>query len=267
MTTTLEMPTTVVVFPYLVHKKIMHWVQKGGSHECSGLGITKIEDGKILVVDAFMVKQKNSGASTEMDPEDVQRLMFEQREAEGELNFWWHSHADMDVFWSSQDKETIAQIGNSGFCIASVFNKRSQIRTAIAMKEPFDIFIDEVTSRVRHEIPEDLQAMWDVEYDANVIKTTTYGGYNNNKWSDADKRWVSVSKEEAQTKREYVQLKIHQVDFYLESTDQFKLADGAYVDADTYMKDNPITIEDNMDWEDQMQALMDFNGGHHRGYN
>ncbi len=76
-----------------VYKKIMHWVNKSG-FEVSGLGTIEFRDGAAVVTEAFLLKQKNGSTTTEMDPNSVTKLMYEQRTSPGHLNFWWHSHVE-----------------------------------------------------------------------------------------------------------------------------------------------------------------------------
>lgn len=149
----------------LVYQKIMHWVLKGDFHECSGLGKIAVIDGKARVIDAIMLPQKNSFGSTDIEPADVCKAMYELRDTPGELRFWWHSHANMDVFWSATDRETIKDIAQGGWCIASVFNKRSEVRTAVCLSQPLPLFIDEVTLEIHSELSEDLVQKWDEEFD------------------------------------------------------------------------------------------------------
>lgn len=177
---TFQIPKPTIMIPRQILEKINYFVQKGGSHECSGLGLTRLNGMQIEVIDVFMVKQRNSGATTDMDPEAVNKLMYEQRNAEGQLNFWWHSHADMSVFWSGTDKETINQIGGEGFCVAAVFNKKREMRAALActttLNLPFTeqkevtLFLDELKVVCETPIDEDLKKAWDEEYEKNVQK-------------------------------------------------------------------------------------------------
>jgi hypothetical protein len=87
----------------------------------------------------------------------------------------------MDVFWSSQDKTTIEELGAQGFCVATVFNKRKQMRSAVCANMSGLIgnqvtFWDEIKTEVLEETNPD-QALWDAEYVENV----------------QEKKWPSVS--------------------------------------------------------------------------
>lgn len=170
-TTTFDMPKTEIVIPTLVHEKIMHWVQMALPHECSGLGVTKVLNGRIHIVDVVMCEQKNSGAATDLDPADVSKAMYKMRESDGELNFWWHSHANMSVFWSGTDQSTIAQIGRQGMCVAAVFNAKREVRAAIAAMTPIPFFIDEVKVKLQSQVSLETIASWEEEFNDNVKKS------------------------------------------------------------------------------------------------
>ena len=179
-----------LIFPRLVYEKINHMVQKGGSHECSGLGVTRLVGNKIYVDDIIMVKQRNSGGTTDMEADAVAKAMYHFRNHEGVMNFWWHSHADMGVFWSGTDSATINQIGQGGMCVAAVFNKKREVKAAVSClietpfsETPVSLFLDDIPVSAETQIPEEMKTAWDAEYDDSVEKktyhysgTSAYGG-------------------------------------------------------------------------------------------
>jgi hypothetical protein len=120
----------------LTHKantKIDYWVNKA-TGEVSGFGIGTYDSIKkeFTVVDAFLIEQTVGSAHTDISPEGMAKLMYETRMLEGYLNFWWHSHVNMPVFWSDTDRDTILKLGGNGFIFASVFNKKDEVRSACA---------------------------------------------------------------------------------------------------------------------------------------
>jgi hypothetical protein len=163
-----------LVIPHLVHKKIMHWVNKSGL-EVSGLGkVIHEPDGTMSVLDVIMLPQKNTMAHTDIEGEDVGKAMYLLRDTPGELRFWWHSHVDMNVFWSSQDHETIKLCGQGGWCVATVFNKKNETRTAFYSVDgaqlPWgkqSLFYDDIKLEVS-PVSTDVTKVWDEEYDKNV---------------------------------------------------------------------------------------------------
>lgn len=159
-------------YPLEVFNKVMHWVKKSPV-EVSGFGNAIIDrKNKIITVtDVYLVNQTNTATSTETDPTDLGRLMYKHKsKGEGAVKVWWHSHANMNTFWSTTDLDTIKQFGGNGFIIATVFNKREEMRSAIGFKTSHPIFgeavqvVDEVPTFYLHP------AEWDQEYDQKVTE-------------------------------------------------------------------------------------------------
>ena len=103
--------------------------------EVSGLG-TVIFDKKAngyRVTSAILLDQEVGSAHTDIDDKAVAQALYESRNDEGELAFWWHSHVNMATFWSGQDHQTMEAIGKNGLCVAIVFNKKEEMRGAIVM--------------------------------------------------------------------------------------------------------------------------------------
>jgi hypothetical protein len=112
--------------------------------EISGLGKShKTEDGNIFVDDIILLKQTCSGATTDLD-DDAMALagfkMMEDGESLEEWNVWWHSHANMNVFWSTTDDNTIqSHIGIQTHLVSIVTNKKEEFKARL------DIFPKDVS--------------------------------------------------------------------------------------------------------------------------
>lgn len=163
------------------YEKIMYWVDRA-SGEVSGLGKVEMVDGIFRVTSAVILKQKNTGVTTELDAASVSKAMFELKDEPGHLNFWWHSHVDMDVFWSGTDIQTIHELGKHGWFLATVFNKRREMRSAYYQKgNNFmpEILVDKINTDIIFMADEDKFAEWDKEFDDKVEERKyTYGGRN-----------------------------------------------------------------------------------------
>ena len=157
-----------VLIEELVYKKIMHWVQKS-QYEVSGLGMVKRDEkGNLMVIDAILLPQKNTSVTTDIDPTDIGKAMFEMRNAEGEMKFWWHSHVNMDVFWSGTDAATIVALGQGGWFISTVFNKKEKMKTCLSTVEPWFAIIDDITTQVVSVVDKSITDKWDTDYDRCV---------------------------------------------------------------------------------------------------
>lgn len=176
----------LIYIPRHIYTKIMYWVNKSNL-EVSGFGkvVFSKEDNFFYVKDVYLLDQLVGSAHTDIDPTALGKLMYESREVEGDLNFWWHSHVNMDVFWSGTDKETIEEIGKQGYCLATVFNKKYEMRSALCFKASgmfgdTTVFKDEMKTVIYDTIPEETKTAWDNQYTSKVKeekpKVTSYHG-------------------------------------------------------------------------------------------
>ena len=168
-----------------VYDKIQYWIDKTNI-EVSGLGriIYDAECHVWRVVSAYLVDQVNSAADTELNAEAIGRLMFETKDDPGQLNWWWHSHHDMDVFWSSTDIAAIEELGQHGFFTATVFNKRRQSLSCAYQNVPFRMFSNELDFEV---LSRTANKEWDDEFDEKV----------------KEKVWVASKKKEDSAPRKF----------------------------------------------------------------
>jgi hypothetical protein len=173
-----EVVGTHIMIESMVYHKIMHWVNKS-SYEVSGLGKITYKDGRITVIDAILLPQKNGSAHTDIEGADVGKAMFLLKDTPGDLRWWWHSHVNMDVFWSGTDRDTIDKITQGGWFVSTVFNKRHEMRSALSMVSPLPLgFIDNIpTQQIQYLDPEAVKK-WDDDYEKNVtnlMRTYTWG--------------------------------------------------------------------------------------------
>lgn len=118
-----------VHIPQVLYDKIMYLVDKSPV-EISGLGKCRFHEGKFEILSIHVPTQVNTATSTDLDAASVASIEMETIKEEGHLNFWWHSHVNMGAFWSGTDTDTIEEYGRHGFCLATVFNKRHETKTA-----------------------------------------------------------------------------------------------------------------------------------------
>lgn len=185
------MITMTVSIDEPVWQKINYWVQKA-TGEVSGLGKIVVTDGVYRVVDAILVNQENASASTELDPASVAKAMYELRETPGHLNFWWHSHVNMDVFWSGTDIDTIREIGRHGWVVSTVFNKAREFLSSIYIKSTEvlpEVFLNNVETKIQSYLPAGVTEAWDKEYDAKcksyVWKPTKHAWSRDDDYDDS----------------------------------------------------------------------------------
>lgn len=169
-----------------VYQKIMYYVHKS-KVEISGLGMVEKRADGFHIIDTILLPQKNGATSTDIEPADVCKAMYELRNSPGTLQFWWHSHVNMDVFWSGTDRTTMTALAEAGWFISTVFNKKDEMRTAFNLGLPFAIMIDNVETEVLRVLDAEKVTAWDAEYEKNVsVYTPKVGNFSKKKYYQSE---------------------------------------------------------------------------------
>ena len=127
------------------YDKIMYYVHKA-KFEISGLGNVQIIDGVPTVTDIILLEQENTSTETEITADAICKAEYEHLESgmKGDLKFWWHSHVNMDVYWSKTDDDTVEQLTKNGWFIHGVFNKKDEFKLRYTNNEPVAVEKDEI---------------------------------------------------------------------------------------------------------------------------
>ena len=103
--------------------------------EISGMAKSHIDEEKNVVVTDFMIfNQEVTGASTVIDDASQAKFLNELMKAGDDpsvWNIWWHSHANMGVFWSATDDKTIEQHTSQSYLISLVTNKAGEMKARL----------------------------------------------------------------------------------------------------------------------------------------
>ena len=122
---------------------------KQATGEISGLGQSFLTGrDTVTVKDIWLWKQECSAATTEVLNHDAMIECAMEAVAQGapmdQINVWWHSHANMGVFFSGQDQDTIDNWVNNRFLVSIVGNKKGDFAARVDIKEPIPCTIDNV---------------------------------------------------------------------------------------------------------------------------
>lgn len=169
-------PTPKFVLPRSLGDRIMRWA-RAADGEVSGLGVLKVNAKKseIELVRVDILKQECTGASTELDDAAVAKYLFERDQDHQEVRFWWHSHADMGVFWSGTDTEMMRTLTKT-WGIALVVNKKGERKLSLVINDPISMFTD-----LPVEIDEDWDAdpaMKQAHEDVRSLVSTAWHGFS-----------------------------------------------------------------------------------------
>lgn len=177
--------STLYIDP-IVMRRIMYYTEAADG-EVSGLGVVKIDDkGRHIVSKVHLLEQESSGADTELKPEAISELMVDMMKKDedpGLLKFWWHSHANMSVFWSGTD-DTCAETLSHEYAFSLVVNKAGDRKCRLDLYNPFRITIDNI--RIEELKIEDAELKEECAKEVKEkVKPPYYHGYRRN-YNDDD---------------------------------------------------------------------------------
>lgn len=146
-----------------------HIAERKWGAEISGIAImSKTEDGRYHIRNPRILKQTVTSGTTTLDKDALADYYSEQAELfkkEGknptDLHFvWWHSHANMGVFWSSTDDRAINEFGGGKWSLSIVVNVKGEYKARVQFFDPIEHELDVAINFPEHirDIPEALRA-------------------------------------------------------------------------------------------------------------
>ena len=141
-----------VIFTPYAHTLLREYVDQC-AYEISGIGkVERDEDRNLIVTDLLVLPQVVTGTTTDIEASELAKLQVElvkRGEDMGAWYLWWHSHVNMDVFWSGRDQNTIDESTDYKRLLSVVTNKRDEYRARIDIYEPERMFIDDLDVEVQ----------------------------------------------------------------------------------------------------------------------
>lgn len=110
------------------------------------------------IYDLEVLPQKSSEAHSTIDEETLAEFLFDKTkkgEKVSDYKVWWHSHADMEAFFSGTDTGTIDGSTEFPYLISIVGNKNGDVKVRFDMHKPFRFTIDEENCRLKVGVFED----------------------------------------------------------------------------------------------------------------
>ncbi len=140
--------------------------------EISGMGIVRnIRRGVLLIEDLYIFEQECTMADTILNRRKIGEFVTDMIIAGKDpsvLRLWWHSHANMDVFWSVTDDGTISGFNNE-WMLSLVTNFAGDVLCRIDAFAPVQTTALETRFQVLLEAPELLLASLRREVAAKVV--------------------------------------------------------------------------------------------------
>lgn len=121
-----------LILPLEAYRKIIGYARACSDTEITGFADVTLnkEDGKIRVGEVFLLEQEATGTTVNMSEEMVAKFNLEMiKKGHKQLpQLWWHSHVDMEAFFSVTDEDTSKELQNDNFNVSLVVNKRGQMK-------------------------------------------------------------------------------------------------------------------------------------------
>jgi hypothetical protein len=124
-----------LIINFKATQKIKAYVQAVDG-EVSGVakGSYNTEQDAFIITDAMIFKQDCGSAHTSLDSAGQAQFFTElikRGENTDEWCVWWHSHAEMAVFFSKTDTDTIEQHSHHDFLVSLVVNKNGEAQARL----------------------------------------------------------------------------------------------------------------------------------------
>ena len=156
---------------YIVAKemaKIRAWTAMAEG-EVGGFGEATVENNEVHVSRVFLIQQEAGAAHVDYSPEAVAGMIAKWGDRAEHVRFQWHSHADMEAFFSPTDTDNIETLNNGAWLASLVVNRAGKYKARIDAYRPFRVTIN-ATILEQHDISARDRATWEKEYKENVKK-------------------------------------------------------------------------------------------------
>ena len=152
--------------------------------EISGLGKVIEREDDFLIYDIEIFKQTVSGASSDLDEEELVKFLSEKlakNESVKDYKVWWHSHVYMGAFFSSIDDTTIDLSTEFPYLISIVINKHEEMQVRFDLYKPIRLSLyssveieldnnEEIKESCKQEIKEKVIDRWSFKAFKPIIK-------------------------------------------------------------------------------------------------
>lgn len=114
--------------------------------EIGGMAVTiEDKDGDWWIKEPVILKQEVSGGSCDLDKAELAKYYgkMELKYRNHNMRFcWWHSHANMNAFWSGTDTSTIDEYKDGDLSFALVVNIKGEYKCRISVWKPIEMHED-----------------------------------------------------------------------------------------------------------------------------
>ncbi len=125
------------------------------SAEIGGMALLEQdEDGDWWIVEPTILKQTVTGSNCNLDAEELSKYYTTEAMENPDVRFvWWHSHANMGVFWSGTDTNTMDADKSIDWSVALVINAKGEYKVRVNWESPISFQHDTELGIIRKDIP------------------------------------------------------------------------------------------------------------------
>ena len=158
-----ELEKPQLIIPLASYQKIMAYAEIATGEITGFADVDYNTEKKALVVgEVYLLEQEAAAAHVEMNEEIVAdfNLQMVKKGLTQLPRLWWHSHVDMETFFSGTDDDTILDLKNDSFMVALVVNKKRKMHALLNFCAPIPLIIDNLPISVDfglEEVPEELR--------------------------------------------------------------------------------------------------------------
>ena len=153
-----------LIIPKAVEERIHAYAMSVDS-EIAGMGKVRMEGENIIVEEVMIYDQTVTGATADLSPKAMAQFQTELVRAGGSpkmWRLWFHSHDNMEAFFSGRDTATIDAHNDSDWLVSLVVNKRRERKCRLDVYKPFRMYMDEIEIEVDgqadYTVPADIKA-------------------------------------------------------------------------------------------------------------
>lgn len=150
------------------------------------------EQENFIMKEVYLIDQIAEAAEVEMNEEQIAAFMLKRIEAGATQmpRIWWHSHVNMEVFFSGTDDATISEFKNDSYTISLVVNKNRDMKAQLNLWKPFT-YMSPIEVRIMFEytdIPQEIiDEVKEKVKDPPPIQQNTYYNYHDKKKKEKEK--------------------------------------------------------------------------------
>lgn len=145
--------------------------------EISGLGkVRKIDINQLEIYDIEIFEQNTSYSHSTLNEDALAKFLNEKvtkNENISDYKVWWHSHTDMEAYFSPKDESTIDSSTEFPYLISIVTNKRGQDKARLDIYKPLRLTIpleiklsleqdEKLKQKCQTEIKEKVKTRWSI---------------------------------------------------------------------------------------------------------